>query len=58
MKVYVVIQSRQYEGCFEPEGIFSTREKAEAVQQRVLSRTYPIGTVEVYEYDLDEEVEQ
>jgi hypothetical protein len=50
MKLYIVVGGWDWEGKDEPEGIFSTREKATA-----FAAIYDSGhdLVEIYEYDLD-----
>jgi hypothetical protein len=50
MKVFVLIGAHNYEGYSEPEGIYSSRQLAEAAKPHI----YPhYDDIEVQEYELD-----
>jgi hypothetical protein len=56
MKVFILILSSSYEGKSEPFGVFSSLEKA-LEQLPALIKGYGFWDYEIYEYNLDEMVE-
>lgn len=52
MKVFVVLKLYDYEGYGEPEGVFSSQEKAELAIKQIKSKRTG-GAFEVFELELD-----
>lgn len=52
MKVYVLIGGWDYEGNDEPEGVYSTKEKAEEAKAHAYDG---YSDIEILEYDIDDE---
>jgi hypothetical protein len=52
-KVWVVLEGYNYEGYSKPEGVFSSKELAEAVAAKRRADKYQPDYVDVFEYEVD-----
>ncbi len=53
MKVYAVVCSVDYEGSFEPEGIYADEMRANAVCAALNAKSPRYESYEVFEYEME-----